>query len=62
MAKSDLVQCEIRDVFDYVETTLSVMENCTSFEESIPEYYLLSHIQKELQSIYDTLGYVLTKR
>ena len=62
MAKSDLIQADIREVFDYVETTIGVMEKCESFTEGIPEYHLLSHIQGELQNIYETLGYLMDKR
>lgn len=62
MAKPDLIQAEIHEVFEYVETTIGVMEKCESFTEDIPEYHLLSHIQQELTGIYDTLGYLLDKR
>lgn len=58
----DLVGAEIHEVWEYIGTTISVMEAQTSFTEKIPEYHLLSHIQGELQNIYETLGYLMDKR
>lgn len=60
--KNDLVSAEIVEVMEYVETTIGVMEKCESFTDDIPEFHLLSHIQKELTSIYETLGYLHDKR
>ena len=59
---SDNVGWQIREVFDYVQTTISVMEKCDSFTTEIPEFQILSHIQNELVGIHDTLGELLTKR
>lgn len=52
----------LREVFEALEYSMTVLDNATCFNENDCDYILMKHIYSDILNLYETIGYLEGKR